>query len=95
MARALLYVLMFWLVGESIICACVWFPFQDAVSSLERELELKRAIVDATKRLVDETHNKKLKKDRRKELKDQLDKVCGAVLLFSQGPCRHSLLDRP
>ena len=38
-------------------------------------MELKRAIVDATKRLVDETHNKKLKRDRRKELKEQVDKV--------------------
>lgn len=42
---------------------------------MERELELKRAIVDATKRLVDETHNKKLKRDRKKELKDQIEKV--------------------
>ena len=49
--------------------------FQDGISALERELELKRAIVDATKRLVDETHNKKLKRDRKKELKEQIEKV--------------------
>lgn len=42
---------------------------------MERDLELKRAIVDATKRLLDETQNKKLKRDRRRELKEQQEKV--------------------
>lgn len=61
--------------NQDFICVRVCKPFQDGISALERDLELKRAIVDATKRLLDETHNKKLKRDRRRELKEQQEKV--------------------
>jgi hypothetical protein len=47
---------------------------QDEVTSLERDLELKRSIIEATKRLLSESHNKKLRKDRKKELKEQEEK---------------------
>ena len=47
----------------------------NAVSALEKELELKRTIVDAQKKLLEQTKNKQLRRERKKELREQQEKV--------------------